>query len=514
MPSHKSDKSLNLKKIISFLGLIMHVPGIMAIFSIIVALLTGEVYAAIPFLVTGVGAIGLGQLIFHVFREDGQPSLWDSMALAALSWFVCPIIAAVPFYWICTLRHVAGIQGESVLALMHPVNAIFEAFSGFTGTGLTLVKAPDEFSSSILWWRSLTQWIGGVGLIVFIISVMNTSRNRYHLYYAEARTEALGETLKETTKTIWLLYIAYTVLSIILFFAAGMPLWQAINHGMTGIATGGFTITNASFGDYSIAIKVAALFVMFAGSVSFVIHYQVLRLAHFTMFWKSKPTRFMIIAFLVCSFVVICMDQLTHRRWGVIDSMFMWMSATTTTGFSVRDVSLHAPMLKIFFVVGMIVGGSAGSTSGGIKVQRFLNLYSSFKIRLKSILDLRTEKSLGTGKGQPADPSEEPGVILPDAEQTRKLFASGVLFFLWVLTVLFGWLILTMFLPEGEAMNAFFEVVSASSNVGLSTNIISPDLNRYSMWLFIILMWAGRVEIIPAIVLFISFFRGAKRTKK
>ena len=500
------------KKILGYVGMILHVPGFMAIISLVVSLIMHEDFAVVPFVVTAALSIGVGQLLWRTCPSHDQPTLWDSMAIAALSWVLCPLFAAIPFYWISYIHYHMGDHHQAVQTLMHPVRALFEAFSGFTGSGLTMVEKPSNFPYSIIWWRSFTQWIGGVGLIVFIISLMENSRNRFHLYYAEARSEILGKNLKDTTNSIWTIYITYTVCAIVLFALAGMPVWEAINNAMTTIATGGYSTNDDSFASYNSLIKVAAIIVMLAGAISFVVHYQLVRYRDFKSLWTSLPHRFMLFMFLIGGALVIFIDHITFDRWDFLNTLFMWVSAMTTTGLSVENLSVHAPVLKIFFMIAMLIGGSAGSTAGGLKIQRFMNLFSSMIMRVKSIFDIESSRKLKRYLTS-SKRSSEPGMVLPQTEQAKRLFAAGVLFFLWVLTLFIGWLFVAFHIKEHQAFNSFFDVVSAMSNVGLSVDVVSPALNPTCLIVFMVLMWLGRVEIIPAIILLISFFRLKKRKR-
>lgn len=510
--THKHHK-MDILHVFSYVGLVLHVPGLMAIFSIVVALIFNEEYSILPLIVTAAIAIGIGQLLYHICKREHQPSLWDSMAIAALSWLLCPLIAAIPFYWICSHRYLHGFQYETALDLMRPLNALFEAFSGFTGSGLTLVKKPSEFANTLLWWRSFTQWIGGVGLIVFILSVVEVSRNRYHLYYAESRTEVMGGSIRESSRAIWGIYVFYTICSILLFILTGMPVWQAINHGMTGISTGGFTVTDASFANYSYPIKIAAIIIMLAGAMSFVVHFLIVKKHKISVLWTSISHRFLIGMFVCGGMILSCIEWATLNRWNIIDSAFMWVSAMTTCGFSVQNLQTHVPMLKIFLIIAMIIGGVSGSTSGGIKIQRFLNLISGFVFRVKGVFEIESTRRLRSyfSKSQKGD--NEPDIYYTNSEQVRKLFASGILFFLWMLTMLLAWLFVSFHMTHAKAFNAFFEVVSSMSNVGLTTNVITPDLSAGCLIVFTLIMWLGRVEIIPAIVLIMSIFRFFEENK-
>lgn len=493
--------AVNLKRILSNTGIILCVPGFMSLASTVIALVFHETYAIIPFFFIGICSILIGLGMHRLFKVTSEPTLWDSMAIAALSWLICPLIAALVIYWICTLEVRYGIKLESVIDLTRPINSIFEAFSGFTSTGLTLVSRPSEYSNSILWWRSLMQWVGGVGLIVFVLLVVNGAGNRYNLYYAESRTETIGKNLKQTIKRIWILYLGLTIFSIILFKVAGMPTWEAINHGMATISTGGFGMKDDSFASYNQMIKIAAIFIMFLGSISFIVHYQIYRYGRLSLIWKSLPHRFLLLALIIGPGIMLYLDRYSGGNWSYVDTVFTWISTMSTTGYSVVDISTHTTAIKIVLIFAMILGGCAGSTAGGFKIQRVMNLFASLHIRLKSIMEITRRKEIKNLNKT----AEEPGLILPDPEQTRKLFASGTLFFLWMISLFVGALLIATRVPDTKGFNVIFESLSALSNVGMSTNVVAPTLATFDLAIFSFLMWIGKVEIIPAIVLFLSF---------
>ncbi len=147
---------------------------------------------------------------------------------------------------------------QTLLEFQHFWNAAFEAFSGFTSTGLTVTLHENELPHSLQWWRSLTEWIGGVGMIVLVLSILEPSKDADQLYKAEARQQRIALTVTATVRRIWWIYLIYTGLSILLLYIAGMPLWDAINHGFIGISTGGFSIRDHSLGSYSPVIQLAS----------------------------------------------------------------------------------------------------------------------------------------------------------------------------------------------------------------------------------------------------------------
>lgn len=479
-------QKIHARPILGYLGLLLHVPGAMALFSLLIAFIYHETHALIPFLVTGGISFVFGQVLYRTCYNPYSVALWDAMLIAALSWLLIPIIAAIPFYWIG--------NGST---LGDPISALFESFSGFTSTGLTMVKNPEAFSHSILWWRSFTEWVGGLGLAVFVISLTSPNRQSFKLYYSETRSDTIGENMTQTTQIIWFTYLILTLLGIGGFYFAGMDLWDAVNHALAGISTGGFSTRSTSFTYYPNAVKIVGMIVMFFGAVSLALHYHIFREGKWSLLWRSK--QHVVLFFLLVSGGLIAL-LLDNDK--VIDTLFEWVSALATCGFSSENLTIAPPQFLLLLMLGMFVGGAGGSTAGGIKTQRLRYLASGIFLRLRAITD---EKVRASSEEEPS------GIDLPRSEKTLRLYAAGVLLTLWTLSVLLGWFALLYWVPKGDALNALFDVFSAISNSGLGTGIMNPDFAWQGKLIFIILMWIGRLEIIPALILFVSFFLGSNK---
>lgn len=495
----------NLKRVLSHTGTILYVPGVLSLLSTIIAFYFKEIYAIIPFFFVGLLTCGLGFFLQRVFRTQTGPTLWDSMAIAALSWLLCPLISAYIFYWISILEVESGIKLSSVIALTNPMSAIFEGFSAFTSTGFTLVDKPSQYGNSTLWWRSVTQWIGGVGLVVFVLLVVNSSKNKFNLYYAESRTDGFSKNLKGSIKNIWITYIFLTFFSYFLFIMMGMPGWEAINHALSGISSGGFSIKDDSFTGYNSGIKIAGIIIMLISSINFAFHYQVFWKGNYQLIWQSLPHRLLFLFVLIgsCCLCLIAKSNPIHSSW--LDVIFTWVSTLSTNGWTVIAFNEYSSSFKLFLILAMFVGGCSGSTSGGFKIQRLMNVFALVHIRLESILKTIKSDELRKKSENPYDSIQEPGLILPDKEQTRKLFTSAVLFFLWIFFLFFGAFILSIQLPEKNGLDILYTTLAAISNVGIANDIISISLSSFNLGFFSFLMWIGRLEIIPAVVLFLSF---------
>ncbi|MCH9613745.1 MAG: Trk system potassium uptake protein TrkG [Chlamydiia bacterium] len=481
---------IHFRPILCNLGLLLHVPGLMALISLIIAVIFHEWFAIIPFLVTGLGAILIGQLLYRCFYDEYNTHLWDAMIIAAVAWLICPLVAAVPLHWIGYIL--------DIHPLMRFPDSLYEAFSGFTSTGLTMVTAPAEFPHTIQWWRSFTQWIGGIGLIVFVLGLTAPGKHEYRLYYAEARTENIGNNLRHTAQIIWTIYSIYTVLSCLAFIIAGMPVWAAINHAMAGISTGGFTITNDSFASYSTTIKWIGILTMLFGAISFAFHYVIFRKGRFKEVWRNKQH-----LWFFCLFVLGCgVGPLYHDPF--VDTLFQWVSCLATCGFSTKSIFYYQPSFKIFLMLAMLIGGVAGSTAGGIKVHRFRYLFSGIYMRLKTITQEKEQFILAKRKEEP------PGVYLPGGERAMRLFSAFIVLNLWLFCIFLGWFVLMHYLDERVSINALFDVFSALGNVGLGSGLMNPDFPTGGKVTFIFLMWLGRLEILPVLIIIFSFFTSRK----
>ena len=503
-------QKLHLKAILGNLGLFLHVPAIMAGVTILISSFFGEHEAILPLVVTAAVGIGAGQLLYRIFFHHHPSHLWDAMVIAAIGWAACSVIGAIPIYWIAKLEVLKGSASSATIALANPANALFEAISGFTSTGLTMIKEPSELSHTILWWRSFMQWIGGLGLIVFVLSMTELKLQGYQLYYAEAHIERTNINVKKTARAIWALYSIYTLFGILLFIVLRMPIWEALNHGMTFISTGGFTVKDSNFQNYSRAIQSAGLFIMVLGSMGFALQYQALKSRSIKKIFMDWQHRLLFIVLICGALLLWLVDIWDDISLPLPDTIFEWFSALTTCGFSTVNLDGFGGMGKLLLIVAMTLGGCSGSTAGGIKLQRLMYLFAGIVLRVKTITDSKEKAILSEYKNL----REPSGITLPQREKTEKLYAAGVVFFLWLLTVLIGTILLLKWVPESQTLDALFDVISATSNAGLTSGIIGPNFQLGGKVLFMFLMWIGRLEIISVLILILSlplFLRNRKK---
>ncbi|NGX51224.1 MAG: Trk system potassium uptake protein TrkH [Chlamydiae bacterium] len=487
------------------IGLLLHVPGGMALITIGICALFKEWYAILPFALIGLFGIGLGQLLYRLSLKAKAAHLWDAMIIAALGWVFCSLLAAIPIYWISHIQLSRGVESEVMRVFAQPLNALFESISGFTSTGLTMMQHEGPFPRALQWWRSLLQWTGGLGLVVFVLALTHLNRSGYQLYYAEAHTEKMSSNITKTAHWIWGIYLSYTTIAFLLFLTLGMPSWEAINHAMTVISTGGFTLTPSNFQNYDTAIQISALFIMIVGTISFALHFQVIHERNWMVLWKSMQHRLLYFFLIGGGLLILLLNFWNGSRDHISDSIFEWVSALTTCGYSAINLSFFSPMVKLMLIIGMFIGGATGSTAGGLKIRRIIYLFSGIFLRLISLTQKKERATIRDKQVSKEHPEEEPaGTILPHTVQSERLFTAGVLFTLWTTSLLLGWFFILRWVPDGGALDALFDVTSALSNVGLTSGIVNPDFSSIGKCIFMFLMWIGRLEIIPALVLLLS----------
>jgi trk system potassium uptake protein TrkH len=343
------------------------------------------------------------------------------------------------------------------------------------------------------WWRSFTQWIGGVGVMLATLSILHPTDNVKQLYSAEARQEDFAPTLKKTVQEIWLIYLLYTVLGVLLLKVAGMSWWEAVNHSMSSIATGGFAITGNSFVDYGTPVKLAAIPIAIAGAISFSIHNRVLTRGEFSALWKDERMRafWLLLAVGTVTLLVQHYSFAGSLQWE--DSFFAWTSALTTSGFSSFDEHTWSSTTKLLLSLGMTFGAVSGSACGGLKLDRLVVLYKSMVWQLRLLYqqspeDLRYELN---------------GECLTEIEAHRHLKAATVLATLWLGLLGAGTLVLRQMVEaQYTSSDVLLETASALGTTGLSIGITNPDLVLPGKLILMLLMWMGRLEIIAVMILF------------
>ncbi|MGB3294071.1 MAG: TrkH family potassium uptake protein [Phormidesmis sp.] len=466
------------------------IPAGMAVLSLPVCLISREWFAIIPFLGTVVAASLLSFILHSLGKTAKEPSMRQTFMSVALGWGLVAVIGALPIWW--TALAMGAQTTPTVFNFTNPLNALFESFSGFTSAGLTMTLQPSQLPTSIQWWRSFMQWVGGVGVIVLAVALLEPTQNQYVLYEAEARETRLRLTVTRTVRRIWSIYIGYTVVSILLFRIFGMTWWEAINHSMSAIATGGFSITDGNMGAYGNAVQLSIILIMICGAISFNAHDQMISRRQLLTLWQDHQHR-LLIGLLIVGTVIIGVEHYSFTgQFDWTDSAFQWVSALTTCGFNTQALQPWSSTSKLLLSIAMIFGSAAGSTVGGVKLERIIALWEGLCWRFRRTTLSPRQITLRQINGE---------LLTPD-QASRQIEDAMTVALLWIISIVVSVFILIPLVPaEYSLSDIIFESASALGTSGLSVGISSPSLAGGGKWLLIVLMWIGRLEIIPVLML-------------
>ncbi len=451
-------------------------------------------------------------------RLDPDPDLGprEALLLISLSWLAAGVVGTVPYL-------LAGYGTASTLA--DPVNALFESMSGFTTTGATVMGeiSFQRHSHALLMWRQLTQWLGGMGIIVLMIAILpEVAVNGAQLMQSEApgpELQKLTPKIAETARALWLVYLGFTVLYVcilyalhLLGFAPNMDLYNAIAHGFTTLPTGGFSPQAESIAAFSAAVQWAVIPFMVIAGVNFALFWQVLRGEARAL---TRDPEFRTYAGAIAVLTALLSVLLLRGAAPVLElggitggltentirqAAFQIGSLLNSTGYATSDFAQWSSHAKFVLLFAMFIGGSAGSTGGGVKVIRWI-------VVLKAV---RRELVVATNPDI-VQPVRIAGNVV-DEDIVRKIFAFTLLYL-----VLFA--VSAVFISLDSARIGYqlsiLEAISASlatiGNIGPGFGSLGPfgsylQFSNASKLLMVFLMWVGRLEIVPVLALFVAKF--------
>ncbi len=471
----------NLKIILRDTGQILIIVGIASFFVNIVGIIFKEIDYIKWFILMSFIFLLVGYIFSILGKTDYETRVRHAMITAALCWIILSMVSAIPF---CLIPDSDGLK-------LDYLSALFEGTAGWSGTGLSMYSQPSKLPHILQFWRSFSQWIGSAGIIVLAIVVLfRPGSAAFALYKSEGREEKIRPSVISTAKIIWVIYLFYTVIGIIILFLLRMPLWEAINHGMTAIATGGFSIRDDSLVSYSSPVKFVIIILMIFGATSFFAHYELLY-RKIKKFIKDMQVQAMFLIILIGLIILPIIGKVNF-----FESAFQFISAITTTGFSTANIANWSENAKFLLSLAMIIGGAAGSTAGGIKLIRLVLLFKGAGWKLKkAFLPARSAFPYKFGRD-----------FLLKEEAMEILGEASVISFLWIILIISGSLIVSS--STGQTLiNSFFEVCSAQGGVGLSVGITNLGMAGIAKFMLILNMWIGRLEIIPFLVLLRSIFQ-------
>ncbi len=416
----------------------------------------------------------ISKLVFKNIDID-EINFKDGVLVTIFSWIFAAFLFAIPHM----------VEGK-----LNFSQAVFESVSGLTTTGLTMYTDVTKVSKLVLFWRSWTQYLGGAGFaLLMMITILGHGGAGF--YKAEGRSDNLVPNIARSVSIIIRIYLLYTLIGTVALRIAGMGWFDALNHTMTALATGGFSTKNGSVGDFnSLAVEIIIMVLMFLGATSFAVHYSLLKGNFRTVLKNGEPWLMMVFVLFFSSFITLYGSGSIFENYasGFRIVSFQLLSAITGTGFQTVNLGsqkyLNFAPFMLFLIIFMLAGGSMDSTSGGIKQFRIL-------VILRSIINSVHQFLLPKGsKVKVVLYKGEKEVVITDTDLKEVL----VYFSLFVFSFILGSFILTL---HGYSLTqSMFEFASAMDGVGLSTGVTSPDMPLTAMWTLTVGMFAGRFEFL------------------
>lgn len=473
---------MNVKAVINTLGKMTLAEGILLILPLLVSLVYGEYSGAVSFAATIVISAFIGGLLILLTRRHNNVIYAkEGFAIVAGVWLLISLIGALPF----------TISRE----IPNYINAFFETVSGFTTTGASIIKNVDEMSKGLLFWRSFTHFIGGMGFLVFVMAIIpNVTDRSIHILKAELPGPTVGKLvpkIKDTAKILYLIYIVITVLEIILLIAGGMPVFDSVVHSFGTAGTGGFGIKADSIASYSPYCQwVIGVFMLLFG-INFNIYYLVLMKKFRDVIKSSELWCYLSVIFASTAVITFNNIELYKRlSVSVRQSFFQVSSIITTTGYATADFDKWKGLSKPILLILMFIGACAGSTGGGLKVSRVILLFKTVSREIKRLLHPRTVSTIHF-EGKKVDENTIGSV--------SHYFAIYIICFVAVFLFI-------SFEPFGIETN-FSAAAACFNNIGPGFGAVGPTMNysAYTEFSKIVLSFAmllGRLEIFPIIIAF------------
>lgn len=473
---------------------VLHVLGMLLLFNGLFMLLClpASIYFnlddLIPIGFSATATLGAGMMTYALTRSSEKPNIRkrEGFLIVSLGWVVMAISGTLPY-----------IMSGSVTSF---TDAFFETMSGYTTTGASVINDLDIVPRDILLWRSMTQWIGGMGIIVLAVAILPVlGIGGMQLFVAESpglKPDKLAPKIRDTAKRLWLVYVGLTAAEFIALKIAGMSWYDSLNHALTTMATGGFSTYNSSAAEFSPAIQYIIIVFMFLAGTSFTLTYFGIT-GQVKKIFQNEEFRYYagIVALVsIVSTIVVAnvIDEGVEKAFR--DSLFQVISLITTTGFVSADYTGWTPFLTIVFFMLLFIGGSAGSTAGGVKVVRHIILFKNSFLELKRQL--------------------HPSAIIPVRLNKRAVDQSityNVVAFIMMYILIFaiGSIIMTTLGVDFDT--ALGAVATSLGNVGPGIGHVGPTdnfawLSSGAKWFLSILMLIGRLELFTVLILFTPYF--------
>ena len=488
---------MRLNYITSALSVILKDIGWVSFLPMFVALYYKEYNSFLPFVVTGFIALVVGFILsnygkkYSTLETLNDIKRSEALMIVSLTWITFGLIAAVPYLF----------YGFSL------INALFEGTSGITATGATIFTRYD-YPHALLFWRSFTQWLGGMGIIVLFVAILpQFAVAGRQMFFAEApgpTEDKFTPRIKNTASALWIIYAGLTLTCAVALWLAGMNPFDSICNAFSTLSAGGFSPHQNSIGGYgSDLIKWIIIVFMFISGTSFVLQSRVLTRRKLSLFWKSEEFKWYLTVITVLA-SLIGLILFVQQHYSVFDaltaSLYQVLSIATSTGSASEDFQLWCFDAKILLFMTMFVSSCSGSAGGGIKITRWILIFKYIKNELYKILHPKAVIAIKIDNK----------VVAPEVIK-QTIFFVLAFFGLWAITVL------ALTIIEQNFVLGLTAAISAIGDIGPGIGDVVGPMGNYatlkplSKMIFIFDMYIGRLEIIPFLVLFHKDFWTIKK---
>ncbi|BCJ95371.1 potassium transporter KefA [Anaerocolumna cellulosilytica] len=472
---------MNYRLVLNILGKVMLLEAALMIPSLIVSIIYGD-GDSLAFLITILIVSLLGIAVTFIKPPKTKMFARDGFMIVTLAWIILAVFGGLPFY----------ISG----AIPSFIDCIFETMSGFTTTGSSILADVEALPRGLLFWRSFTHWFGGMGVLVFFLTLIPSMGGRtQHLLRAESPGPSPGKLvpkIKETSMILYGIYFVLTVVCTICLLFAGMPLFDSVVHALGTAGTGGFSIKNSSISYYNsplIDIIISVFMVIFG--VNFTVYFYILKRNLMEVKKNSEVKLFLLVIGLSTLLITVNITRIYGSVWEAFyQAFFQVTSLISTTGYATADYNLWPSFSKMILIGLMFVGSCAGSTSGGLKQIRLFVMLKSVKRTIKKMVHPRSVIPI-RADGKLIDEEQVSGIAI---------FCGAYFLIMIVATVLIS-------LDNHDFETNFSAVLTAISNVGPGFGKVGPTGNfgfysDFSKLILSLCMLVGRLEIFPVLMMF------------
>jgi trk system potassium uptake protein TrkH len=479
---------INFKLVFNIIAILLMIEGIFMIFPIIFSLYYKE-NDFYPILISAFITLGFGAILFiftHKNIDYSTTGIKESYIIVSFTWILIGIFGSLPFILSGTVTNF--------------IDAFFECVSGFTTTGASILTDIEIVPKGVLFWRSLTHWIGGMGIIVLILAILpmfkKGSTSLFSAEVSDVTKEKIHARVINVANRLWIIYLVMSVIMVILLLLGGMNIFESLCHMFGTLGTGGYSTKNSSIAAYSPYIQYVVIIFMFLSGINFSLYYFFIK-KNFKRVFLNEELIFYSVITIISSFaifIILYTKQNYHLEEAFRHSLFQVVSILTTTGY-ITDNYLNWPVFAWLIIVALFfVGGCAGSTGGGIKVIRHLIFFKSLIAYLKKMRFVHTET-----------PIKYNGQILD--RQT----VQNIIFFIFIYLLVSAISIFAMVLSGIDIQTSFGAVMSSIGCIGPGIGTVGPvdnyaHLNDFCKILLPILMILGRLEIYTFLVLLVPNF--------